>query len=165
MPDVGQNCHGVIMSGEISVNMAGLPSVLAPRSAANQPPSLSTASAASASAAPATTAATAQTPFLNPQMTIDPALGISVIEFLSTTGAVVNSIPSQHQLEMYRQAQAGPQAGSSATAPGTMAPAATTLAATAQAAATAMTTPAAQNAIAAASHPAANPTAATPQDG
>jgi hypothetical protein len=39
-------------------------------------------------------------------MTIDPALGITVIEFLSTTGAVENSIPSQHQLDAYRQAQA-----------------------------------------------------------
>lgn len=96
------------MSGEVSVNTAGLPSVPTSRSVAYQAP------AAPAPAAPASSPAStpapgagAQTPFLNPQLTIDPALGITVIEFLSSSGAVENSIPSQHQLEAYRQAQAG----------------------------------------------------------
>ncbi|MGC8524322.1 MAG: hypothetical protein ACP5M5_08550 [Acidibrevibacterium sp.] len=90
--------HGVIMSGQVSVNTAALPSVSTARSVANP-----SSSAAAPSPAPA---ASPQAPFLNPQMTIDPALGITVIEFLSSTGAVENSIPSQHQLDAYRQAQA-----------------------------------------------------------
>ncbi len=86
------------MSGQVSVNMAALPSVSTARSVANP-----SSSAAAPDPAPA---ASPQAPFLNPQMTIDPALGITVIEFLSSTGAVENSIPSQHQLDAYRQAQA-----------------------------------------------------------
>ena len=84
------------MSGQVSVNTAVLPSVSTARSVADPP-----SSASAPTPAPAATA-----PFLNPQMTIDPALGITVIEFLSNTGAVENSIPSQHQLDAYRQAQA-----------------------------------------------------------
>ncbi len=100
------------MSGEVSVNTAGLPSVPTSRSVAYQAPAApaSAAPASSPASNPASTPAPgagAQTPFLNPQLTIDPALGITVIEFLSSSGAVENSIPSQHQLEAYRQAQAG----------------------------------------------------------
>jgi hypothetical protein len=84
------------MSGQVSVNTAVLPSVSTARSVADP-----SSSASAPTPAPAATA-----PFLNPQMTIDPALGITVIEFLSSTGAVENSIPSQHQLDAYRQAQA-----------------------------------------------------------
>ena len=41
-------------------------------------------------------------PIPNPQMRLDPALGLVVIEFRDTSGAVTTSIPSQRQLSAYR---------------------------------------------------------------
>jgi hypothetical protein len=52
--------------------------------------------------APTAKAATAL-PFPDPKMAIDPSLGISVLEYLSSSGAIVSSIPSQQQLQSYRQ--------------------------------------------------------------
>jgi hypothetical protein len=42
-------------------------------------------------------------PFPDPKMAIDPSLGISVLEYLSSSGAIVSSIPSQQQLQSYQQ--------------------------------------------------------------
>ena len=41
-------------------------------------------------------------PMPNPQLRLDPALGLVVIEFRDTDGAVTSSIPSQRQLNAYR---------------------------------------------------------------
>jgi len=41
-------------------------------------------------------------PIPNPQVRLDPALGLVVIEFRDTSGAVTISIPSPHQLSAYR---------------------------------------------------------------
>lgn len=41
-------------------------------------------------------------PMPNPQLRLDPALGLLVIEFRDTSGAVRASIPTQRQLNAYR---------------------------------------------------------------
>lgn len=88
------------MSGEISVNTTAVSSPATDRSVANPPaaaivPAI-TSSAATAGSSPA---------FPNPEIAIDPALGIAVLEFRDTAGTVVNSIPSQRQIDAYLQAQ------------------------------------------------------------
>ncbi len=44
----------------------------------------------------------AATPMPNPQLRLDAALGLVVIEFRDDSGAITTSIPSQRQLEAYR---------------------------------------------------------------
>jgi hypothetical protein len=44
----------------------------------------------------------------NPTLLLDPALGLVVIEFVSKSGAVTTSIPSQRQLTAYRDGTAQP---------------------------------------------------------
>lgn len=39
----------------------------------------------------------------NPQLRLDPALGLVVIEFRDESGAITTSIPSQRQLDAYRR--------------------------------------------------------------
>lgn len=53
---------------------------------------------------PATHAPQAQSasPMPNPQLRLDPALGLVVIEFRDASGTVTTSIPSQRQLNAYR---------------------------------------------------------------
>jgi len=41
-------------------------------------------------------------PMPNPQLRLDPALGLVVIEFRDASGTVTTSIPSQRQLNAYR---------------------------------------------------------------
>lgn len=57
-----------------------------------------------AAAAPAATPAL----FVNPSLRLDAALGLVVIEFRNNAGAVTSSIPSQRQLQAYRQHQQAP---------------------------------------------------------
>jgi hypothetical protein len=47
-------------------------------------------------------------PTLNPTMQLDSALGVVVLEFLNSAGTVTSSIPSQQQLNAYRQWQNEP---------------------------------------------------------
>ena len=47
--------------------------------------------------------ATSTSPFPNPSLRLDPALGIVVLEFRSNTGAVTTSIPSERQLQAYQR--------------------------------------------------------------
>ena len=42
-------------------------------------------------------------PTPNPTLRLDPALGMVVIEFHNTSGALTTSIPSQHQLAAYQK--------------------------------------------------------------
>ena len=42
-------------------------------------------------------------PIPNPTLRFDPVLGLVVIEFYSTTGAVTTSVPSQRQLQEYQR--------------------------------------------------------------
>ena len=42
-------------------------------------------------------------PSPNPQLQLDPALGVVVIEFRNAAGTVTTSIPSQRQLEAYQR--------------------------------------------------------------
>lgn len=86
------------MSGKLSVNTGLMPSVSADRSMAISSPPLPAAPSG-------TTAGASKTAFPNPEITIDPALGIAVLEFRDASGAVVNSIPSQRQIDAYRLAQ------------------------------------------------------------
>ena len=46
--------------------------------------------------------ARAASPNPNPQLRLDPALGLVVIEFRDASGTITTSIPSQRQLEAYR---------------------------------------------------------------
>lgn len=60
--------------------------------------------------------------FPNPTLRLDPALGIVVIEFRDSQGAVKSSIPTQHQLDAYRNWERtrtgpSPQAASGPAAP------------------------------------------------
>jgi hypothetical protein len=57
-------------------------------------------------AAPAGGAATPGTP--NPTLRLDPALGLVVIEFVSKSGAITSSIPSQRELTAYQDGTAQP---------------------------------------------------------
>jgi hypothetical protein len=45
----------------------------------------------------------ASSPSPNPELQLDPALGVVVIEFRNTAGTVTTSIPSQRQLEAYQR--------------------------------------------------------------
>lgn len=47
----------------------------------------------------------AAAPIPNPQLRLDAALGLVVIEFRDASGSVTTSIPSQRQLEAYRMWQ------------------------------------------------------------
>jgi hypothetical protein len=44
----------------------------------------------------------------NPTLRLDPALGLVVIEFVSKSGAITSSIPSQRQLTAYQDGTANP---------------------------------------------------------
>ena len=52
-------------------------------------------------APPAPTAKPVQ-PYTNPDLRLDPALGLVVIEFHDDSGKLTNSIPSQRQIDAYR---------------------------------------------------------------
>lgn len=45
---------------------------------------------------------TAASPVPNPNLLLDPGLGVVVIEFRDQVGIVTNSIPSQRQIQAYR---------------------------------------------------------------
>jgi hypothetical protein len=47
--------------------------------------------------------APSSSPYPNPSLRLDPALGIVVLEFRSDTGAVTTSIPSERQLQAYQR--------------------------------------------------------------
>ena len=47
--------------------------------------------------------ATGSSPYPNPSLRLDPALGIVVLEFRSDTGVVTTSIPSERQLQAYQR--------------------------------------------------------------
>jgi hypothetical protein len=72
------------------------------------PSSAAVAGTALASAASATTiqAATQAAGNPNPTLRLDPALGLVVIEFVSKSGAVTSSIPSQRELTAYQNGTA-----------------------------------------------------------
>jgi hypothetical protein len=53
-------------------------------------------------------AASASPDMPNPTLWLDPALGLVVIEFVGKADAVTSSIPSQHQLNAYRDGTASP---------------------------------------------------------
>jgi hypothetical protein len=46
--------------------------------------------------------------YVNPTSQVDPGLGLVVLEFHDATGKLVNSIPSQRQLNAYRTHQETP---------------------------------------------------------
>jgi hypothetical protein len=46
--------------------------------------------------------------YVNPEFKFDPTLGLVVIEFHNTAGALTNSIPNQHQLDAYRMHRGTP---------------------------------------------------------
>jgi hypothetical protein len=46
---------------------------------------------------------TSSSPYPNPSLRLDPALGIVVLEFRSDTGVVTTSIPSERQLQAYQR--------------------------------------------------------------
>jgi hypothetical protein len=46
--------------------------------------------------------------YVNPALRLDAALGLVVIEFRNDSGAITSSIPSQRQLEAYRQHEQTP---------------------------------------------------------
>jgi hypothetical protein len=72
---------------------------------ASDPAIRATDAAAPAVSAPAASGSTSPgTP--NPTLALDPALGLVVIEFLSKSGAVTTSIPSQRELLAYRDGTA-----------------------------------------------------------
>jgi hypothetical protein len=83
------------MPSEISIQ--GLSPVPSP---GDTPPELK--SEAIANHATPTPAASSQ-PYLNPSLRLDAALGLVVIEFRDASGSITSSIPSQRQLEAYRQ--------------------------------------------------------------
>ena len=57
-------------------------------------------------------------PFTNPDLRLDPALGLVVIEFHDDAGKLTNSIPSQRQIDAYRRdGQARPARSASGPAP------------------------------------------------
>jgi hypothetical protein len=47
-------------------------------------------------------------PYVNPSLRLDAALGLVVIEFRDDSGTITSSIPSQRQLEAYRQHEQPP---------------------------------------------------------
>ncbi len=55
--------------------------------------------------------------FVNPSFQFDPTVGLVVIEFHDSKGAISNSIPSQRQLAAYRNHQATPPGEQTAPAP------------------------------------------------
>ena len=63
-------------------------------------------------------------PFTNPDLRLDPALGLVVIEFHDDSGKLTNSIPSQRQIDAYRQhgqtRSTPPASGQALAAPGTL---------------------------------------------
>jgi hypothetical protein len=61
---------------------------------------------APAASPPSTPANAPGTP--NPTLLLDAALGLVVVEFVSKSGAVTSSIPSQRQLAAYRNGTAEP---------------------------------------------------------
>jgi hypothetical protein len=64
-------------------------------------------------------------PYINPNLHLDAALGLVVIEFRDESGRLTSTIPSQRQIEAYRahaQAPPGPVAHGAEDAPSTTAP-------------------------------------------
>jgi hypothetical protein len=53
--------------------------------------------------APAATSSAAGPPLVNPGLHLDPALNLVVLQFFDSQGDVVQSIPSQKQLQAYKQ--------------------------------------------------------------
>ena len=82
----------LIQAGQAALGSGASP----PGSTPAQPPS---AAAAAAKPVPL---------FVNPSFEFDPTVGMVVIAFHNDTGAVTNSIPSQRQLEAYRNHQETP---------------------------------------------------------
>ena len=50
-------------------------------------------------------------PFTNPDLRLDPALGLVVIEFHDQAGKLTSSIPSQRQMDAYRMHEEKPPIG------------------------------------------------------
>ena len=50
-------------------------------------------------------------PFINPDLRLDPALGLVVIEFHDQAGKLTSSIPSQRQMDAYRMHEEKPPIG------------------------------------------------------
>jgi hypothetical protein len=74
-------------------------------------PAIRTAEAAQAAAAPPAPPASANTSTPgtpNPTLRLDAALGLVVIEFLSKSGAITTSIPTQRELTAYQDGTAEP---------------------------------------------------------
>jgi hypothetical protein len=57
---------------------------------------------------PVPTPGAARQPYVNPSLRLDAALGLVVIEFRDDSGTITSSIPSQRQLEAYRQHEQAP---------------------------------------------------------
>lgn len=86
------------MTGDLAISGAlASTGTAAPYGVSAQP-----ASAAGAPVAIASAAATGAPPPLNPALHIDAMLNLVVLQFFDAHGDVVNSIPSQKQLDAYR---------------------------------------------------------------
>ncbi len=83
------------------VSIGAVPSLSAP-------PLTGATGSVRASAAPAAQAATQAAGNPNPTLRLVPALGLVVIEFVSKSGAVTTSIPSQRELTAYQNGTAKP---------------------------------------------------------
>jgi hypothetical protein len=71
-------------------------------------PSVRQTEATRAAPLPSTSGAPASPGTPNPTLRLDPALGLVVIEFLSKSGAITSSIPSQRELTAYQDGTAQP---------------------------------------------------------
>lgn len=81
---------------------------IGPSSATNPNPVIQIAEAERAASQSRVSAQATSPGTPNPTLRLDPALGLVVIEFVSKSGAVTSSIPSQRQLAAYQDGTASP---------------------------------------------------------
>jgi hypothetical protein len=89
------------MPSDVSIGAIASPSTLPSTAGTN----LVRTSTAPATATPAAATAAGNP---NPTLRLDPALGLVVIEFVSKSGAVTTSIPTQRELAAYQNGTAQP---------------------------------------------------------
>ena len=95
------------MAGDITITPAATVPQAQPHRPDSAPPPAVSQPAAAAPQSGAGSTSTPTAPPLNPSLHLDPALNLVVLQFFNAKGDVVQSIPSQKQLEAYRL-EAGP---------------------------------------------------------
>jgi 3-oxoacyl-ACP reductase-like protein len=76
-------------------------------------PSMTRASDSSTASAAATSTSSSAAPvYTNPDIHIDPATNLVVMQFRNDTGTLVDQIPTQQQLDAYRQGTSSGSTGS-----------------------------------------------------